>query len=236
MRVNSIHATAILSGDVRLGTGNTIGPNVVIIGPVQIGDDNWIGTGVVIGAPPEVRSWPHPRDAIVPSSGNGIRIGSGNIIREYAQIHQGWKAQTIVGDGSFVMNQVYVAHDCSIADNATLASGVSLAGHVRIGRGANLGMRVTVHQRRIVSDGAMVGMSSAVTRDVPPFATVYGVPARIAGSNRVAMERAGLSVADREAMTAVYGEPHLDERALRELEARPDLARVVREWFARDTR
>ncbi len=42
----------VLGGDVRIGSGNTIGAFVVITGPVVIGDDNWVGTGVVIGAPP----------------------------------------------------------------------------------------------------------------------------------------------------------------------------------------
>ena len=65
----------------------------------------------MIGAPPEVRSFRHPRSAADPA-GSGIVIGSRNIFREYAQIHQGWKARTTIGDDAFIMNQCYVAHDC----------------------------------------------------------------------------------------------------------------------------
>lgn len=190
--MNSIHPSAIIEGDVTIGTGNTIGAHVVIYGPTVIGDDNWIGTGVVIGAPPEVRSFPHPRDG-VSAEARGVVIGNRNVIREYAQIHQGWKATTTVGDDAFIMNQVYVAHDCRLGDGATLASSVLLAGHVQIGAGANLGLGTSVHQGRYVGDAAMVGMAAVVTRDIPPYAKAYGSPARVVGANVVGMRRGGVA-------------------------------------------
>lgn len=232
-RRNSIHPTAIVDGDVRLGDGNTIGPFAVVTGPVELGDDNWIGAGVVIGAPPEVRSWEHPRDAAARSSGNGIVIGSRNVFREYAQVHQGWHDRTTIGDDAFIMNQVYVAHDCRLGHGVTLASSVLLAGHVRVGDGANLGLGVSVHQRRYVGRGAMVGMGSVVTRDVPPWSKAFGNPARVQGANTVGMSRAGIGAASIEAVSAAYA-PGLvtgafDPRALDAL-AQGELAETVAEW------
>lgn len=189
--VNSIHPTAQIVGDVRLGSGNRIGPFAVITGPVILGDDNWVGAGVVIGAPPEVRSFDHPR-VEGDIAGNGVTIGHRNVIREYAQIHHGWQARTEIGDDAFIMNQVYVAHDCVLGDRVTLASSVLLAGHVRLGDDANLGLGTSVHQRTRIGRGAMIGMGSVVTRDVPPFAKAYGNPARVRGANTVGMERSGL--------------------------------------------
>lgn len=203
--MNSVHPTAQIIGNVSLGIGNTIGPLAVIIGPVSIGNGNWIGTGCVIGAPPEVRSWAHSADAYNAGSGNGIHIGNNNVIREYAQIHQGWHDQTRIGNDVFVMNQSYVAHDCTIEDGATLASSVLLAGHVRIGAGANLGLATCVHQRRYVGAGAMVGMGSVVTRNIPPFAKAYGNPAKVASANRVGMERAGIPMPTITAVESAYG-------------------------------
>lgn len=188
MSMNEIHPTAIVGDDVRLGSGNTIGPNVVIYGPTTIGDDNWIGAGVVIGAPPEVRSFDHPRGGVSGAS-PGVRIGDRNVIREYAQIHQGWKQQTFVGNDAFIMNQAYVAHDCRVEDSVTIASSVLLAGHVHIDAHANLGLGTTVHQGRYIGRAAMVGMSAVVTRDIPPFAKAYGSPARVASANTVGMRR-----------------------------------------------
>lgn len=226
--MNSIHPSAQLIGDVSLGTGNTIASHVVIVGPVTIGNDNWIGTGVVIGAPPEVRSWPHPEDALTPTSGNGIVIGDRNVVREYAQIHQGWRGITRIGNDVFIMNQSYVAHDCSVEDNATLASSVLLAGHVTVGAGANLGLGTSVHQYLYVGEGAMVGMASAITRNVPPFAKIYGNPARVHGANTVGMERAGMPLETIAAATAAFSAPY--ELTLSSLDGAIGLAASLAAW------
>jgi UDP-N-acetylglucosamine acyltransferase len=226
---NSVHPTAQVNGDVRLGSGNTIGPFVVITGPVTIGDDNWIGTGVVIGAPPEVRDWPHPREAADPV-GNGIEIGNRNVIREYAQIHHGWHDVTTIGDDAFIMNQCYVAHDCHVGDRATFASSVLLAGHVHIGEDANLGLGSSVHQRRRVGPGAMVGMGSVVTRDVVPFAKAFGNPCRFRGVNRIGMQRKGIANEAIDALEEAYGE-HGQREALGSLDA-SDFGAAFQEWIA----
>lgn len=212
--MNEIHPTAVIAGDVLIGDGNYIGPFAVITGPTSIGDGNWIGTGVVIGAPPEIRSFEHPRAEGVASTPAGVAIGSRNVIREYAQVHQGHSATTTIGDDGFIMNQVYVAHDGRVGDRVTLASSVLLAGHVTVGDGANLGMGATVHQFRTVGAGAMVGMSSVVTHDIPPFALVYGSPARVRGANRVGLQRAGVTDSAVEACDNSYasGEPFDVER------------------------
>jgi len=190
--VNEIHPTAIIEGDVHLGDGNTIGPFAVITGPVTIGDDNWFGAGVVIGAAPEVRSF-HQRGPDQGGVPAGVLIGSHNVLREYAQIHQGMAATTRVGDGSFIMNQAYIAHDSRIGNEVTLASSVLLAGHVVVEDRANIGMGTCVHQFRHVGVGAMVGMGAVVTRDIPAYSIAYGSPARVRGANRVGLERAGCS-------------------------------------------
>jgi UDP-N-acetylglucosamine acyltransferase len=226
--VNSIHPTAVVDGDVVLGTGNTIGPFATITGPVTIGDDNWFGGGVIIGAPPEVRSWVHPTDAEHRSSGNGIIVGDGNVVREYVQIHQGWKEQTRVGDGTFIMNQSYLAHDCLVDDGATLASSVLLAGHVRVGAGANLGLGTTVHQFRTIGRGAMIGMSSAVTRDVPPFAKAFGNPAVVRGANVIGMERSGVAAE----LIALLGRIYDGEELGVEVIDDADMRGAVERWMA----
>jgi UDP-N-acetylglucosamine acyltransferase len=229
--MNSIHPTAQMIGDVSLGTGNMIGPLVVIIGPVTIGDDNWIGTGALIGGPPEVRSWTHPMDASRPGTGNGIVIGSRNVVREYVQIHQGWHGITRVGDDVFLMNQSYVAHDCVIEDKVTLASSVLLAGHVHVGAGANLGLGTSVHQRCYVGAGAMVGMGSVVTRSVPPFSKAYGNPARVQGANAVGMTRAGIPEETISAVVAEYARP--SDQSLRSLSGLSGIGDAVDAWRRR---
>lgn len=232
--MNEIHPTAVIVGDVRMGSGNTIGPHVVIFGPATIGDDNWIGTGVVIGAPPEVRSFEHPRSG--PGSGDpgaGVQLGDRNVIREYAQIHQGWKSSTVIGDGAFIMNQAYIAHDCRLGDEVTLASSVLLAGHVRLGSGANLGLGTAVHQGRYIGRGTMVGMSAVVTRDIPPFAKAYGSPARVASANVVGMRRRGVEEPAIEGLAALY-ESGGDPTGVEGFDRFPSLREAIREWDGRN--
>jgi UDP-N-acetylglucosamine acyltransferase len=228
--VNSIHPSAQLIGEVSLGTGNTIGPLAVIVGPVSIGENNWIGIGAVIGAPPEVRDWPHPTDVMQLSSGGGIEIGNGNIIREYAQVHQGWHEKTRLGDENFIMNQVYVAHDCQVEDHTTLASNVLLAGHVRIGSGSNLGLGTVVHQRTYIGNGAMLGMASVVTRDIPPYSKAFGNPATVRGVNRVGMERRNIAASTIDATDGVYS-TNVDPAAVLSLGSQPGMETAVERWI-----
>lgn len=195
--MNTIHPTAVLDGDIRMGDGNVIGAFVVITGPVVIGDGNFIGSGAIIGAPPEVRDFPHAgRDESRTGAARpaGVVIGDRAVVREQAQIHQGWQRATTVGDDAFIMNQAYVAHDVQLARGVTVAGGVRLAGHVVVGDGANIGLGALVHQRRTIGAGAMVGMGAVVTRDVPAYAKAYGSPARVRDINRRGAEAAGLSV------------------------------------------
>ena len=190
--MNDIHPTAVIGRGVELGSDNTIGPFAVIGGGARIGDGNWIGAHCVIGAPPEMKSERHDAgwiDRLDPR----VTIGDRNVIREGAQVHAGWVSVTRVGDGLFIMNQVYVAHDSVLDHGVTIASSATLAGYVRIGRDANVGMGVAIHQRRSVGAFAMVGMNSVVTRDLPPFAVSFGSPARPHRANIVGLERGGVS-------------------------------------------
>jgi UDP-N-acetylglucosamine acyltransferase len=148
--------------------------------------------GSIIGAYPELKSIDHLNSG-TNNELKGVVIGNDVVIREYVQIHQGSLTPTSIGDRSFLMNQTYIAHDCQVGIESVLASSVLLAGSVVIGPGANLGMGTTVHQGIVVGKLSMVGMGSAVTRDVPNFMKVYGVPARIHGVNEIGMDRAGMT-------------------------------------------
>lgn len=189
---NVIHPSAVIGENVTLGDHNTIGAFAVLTGPLNLGNGNWIGAGSILGAPPEVRSLVDEKTRSLPVQA-GLQIGNNNVIREHAQVHQGWKKPTEVGDNCYLMNQVYIAHDCTLQDNVTMASSSLLAGHVTIGHSANLGLGSMVHQGLSIGAGAMVGMGAVVVKDVPFFAKAFGNPARVRGTNAIGMQRLGLS-------------------------------------------
>ena len=187
MQGNTVHPTAVVGDHVRMGVGNTIGPYAVVVGCVELGDNNWIGPFVSIGTPAQMRGGPHP--AWNSHTSHGIRIGSNNVIREHATIHEGTKKTTFVGDSCYFMTGSHIPHDAIIEDEVTLANSVHLGGHSWIGKGANLGLGVQVHQRSALGAGVMIGMNSTVTRHIPPFALAVGSPARIRSANTRGLER-----------------------------------------------
>jgi UDP-N-acetylglucosamine acyltransferase len=203
--MQSIHPTAFVGPGVSLGSEVTVGPHAVILGPTSIGDRVWVGPGAQIGAPPEISSLPQ-RAAWAGDVGyEGVRIDDDAVIRENVVIHQGSHRSTRVGEGSWILNSAYIAHDVLVGARVTVSAGVRIGGHSVIGRHANLGMSAVVHQRRTIGPGAMVGMGTPVARDVPPFAKVYGSPARIHGSNEYVLRELGASPAEITALAHAYG-------------------------------
>lgn len=188
---NHIHPTAVIGAGVEIGDGNVVGPYTVICGPCRIGNGNWIGPHVSIGGPAEYIGAPHPAGWTGECAGAGVVIGDRSTIREFVTVNQGVREPTRMGDGCYLMGRSHLGHDTVLGDEVVLASAVQLAGHVRVGSWANIGLSTVVHQRTRIGPGAMVGMGSAVRRDVPPFSITLGNPARTTGINRVGLSRRG---------------------------------------------
>jgi UDP-N-acetylglucosamine acyltransferase len=147
-----------------------------------------VSSDASIGSPGEDRRKP------VRSCPNyGAQIGLNVTIREFVTVNGGFEAATEVGDGCYLMTKSHVGHDCRLARNVTLCTGAILGGHTVVHEGATIGIGAVTHQRTVIGAYAMIGMGAVVTKDVPPFAVVYGNPARVHGINRVGMERAGFT-------------------------------------------
>lgn len=68
-------------------------------------------------------------------------------------------------------------HDVQLGDFCTVAPGAQLLGNVSVGPGAYVGAGAIIRQRTQVGAGAFIGAGAVVVKDVPPGATVVGVPA-----------------------------------------------------------
>jgi UDP-N-acetylglucosamine acyltransferase len=193
MTARTVASSAFIGPGVELGSDVVIAPFAVVLGPTRIGDRVRIGPGAHIGGPPEI-STERQNDAWMGDlDHHEVVVGADTMVRDHVVVHHGSVRPTVIGERCWIFSGAYIGHDVVIGDDVTVSAGVALGGHVTVRRGANIGLNVSVHQRRSIGALSMVGMGTAVTRDVPPFATAYGVPPRVHGVNRFGMERAGMA-------------------------------------------
>jgi sugar O-acyltransferase (sialic acid O-acetyltransferase NeuD family) len=107
-------------------------------------------------------------------------LGEGAILCAFTTI----TANASIGKFFHANLYAYVAHDCEIGDYVTFAPGVCCNGNVRIGDHAYIGTGAILKQGRTgqpltIGEGAVVGMGAVVTKDVAPYTTVVGNPARV---------------------------------------------------------
>ncbi|MEN8244264.1 MAG: acyl-ACP--UDP-N-acetylglucosamine O-acyltransferase [Thermodesulfobacteriota bacterium] len=183
-----IGAFSIIRENVTIGSGTKIGPHVVIDPFVDIGADCNIFQYAAIGAEPQA----------VKFSGEEtyVKIGRGNIIREFVTIHRGTAeggGVTIVGEENLIMAYSHIAHDCELGKNIVLSNNATLAGHIVIGDHATVGGLVAIHQFVRVGDYAFIGGKTGVVKDIPPYMIAAGERATLHGLNLVGLKRRGFS-------------------------------------------
>lgn len=194
----SVGPFAVIGEDVRIGEGTTIGPHAVIERWTTIGARCRIGTSSVLGGDPQ-----HVGYQGGPSY---LRIGDDNDIRELVVIQRSASPGrcTIIGSHNFIMSQTHVAHDCVLGSHVILTSLTGLAGHVEVEDGAVLGGGVGAHQFVRIGAYSMVGGSSGLSQDVPPFMIAAGNPATIRGLNTIGLRRAGFASELRRELKMAY--------------------------------
>lgn len=231
-----ISERAFIGEGVILGSDVSIGPGAVVLGPAVIGDRVWIGPGATIGGPPEVTGMTQNAAWTGELGHQGVRIEDDVVIRENSVVHQGTHRVTTIGRRSWLLARSYVAHDVVIGDSVTVSAGVSIGGHAEIGTQANLGMNAVVHQGRFVGAGAMVGMGTPVSRDVPPFAKVFGTPPRLRGVNSVALRRQGSGEGVAKALDEAYDRGDVLLESSETLSTLDPIASLIAPWIERADR
>ncbi len=181
---------AVIEGPVTLGAGCRVGPHAVLQGPLEIGPGTIIGPSAMLGTPPQDLSW-------TPTQPGGVRIGSGNHIREFVTIHHSTQPDpTTVGNDNFLMAGVHLGHDAILGEGNVLANNCLVGGHVTIGNRCFIGGGALFHQFIRVGDHCMIQGAAGFSLDVPPFLVGVGIN-KIAGVNSVGLRRSGFSVEDR---------------------------------------
>ena len=189
---------AVVGEHVELGDGCEVRAHAILTGHTVIGPGNQIGYGAVIGAEPQDH-------AFDPATVSHVRIGAGNVIREYATIHRGTRpdSATVIGDNNFIMAGAHVAHNCLLGNGVTLVNNTLLAGYVEVEDRAFLGGAVVVHQFVRIGRLVMVRGQTRIGLDVPPFFMAVDTNT-VAGINRVGLRRNGISADQIRVIQRVY--------------------------------
>lgn len=214
--MNTIHPSAIIGKNVRLGDGNAIGPGCVLEEGVILGSHNtlwmnvYVGPGTTIGDGNQIHMGAvlghQPQDLAFSGAPTFTRIGHRNTIREYVTIHRGTKpdSSTVIGDENFLMANAHIAHNCQVGSKVILVNLASLTGYCVVEDGALLSGMVGLHQFTRIGRLAMVSALSAVNKDVPPYMLCGGRPAVIQGLNVVGLRRADIAAEARDDIKQAY--------------------------------
>lgn len=195
----------IIYGKSRIGTGTTVGDHVIIGHPSagESKENSGEITGSIVGKNCTLRA--HGTIYSRAVLGDNVRTGHFYMVREGTTVGDSTLIGTSVtidnnckiGKNVSIQTGVYVPTGTVIEDDVFLAPNVCLTNDKklallkdwkcdasRIKECATIAANATILPGITIGKGALVGAGSVVTKDVPDYAVVYGVPARVVGDIR----------------------------------------------------
>ena len=149
------HATAVIDDDVEVGAGTKIWHFAHVCRSASIGNDCTLGQNVYVGP--------------------GVVIGKGVKIQNNVSVYEGVTLEDYVFCGpSMVFTNV-------MRPRSAFPTGADQYAETRVGMGATMGANCTIVCGCDVGEWSFVAAGAVVTKDVPAFALVAGVPARQVG-------------------------------------------------------
>ncbi len=184
----NISPTAKLGNNVTImpgcfiGNNTTVGDNTVLHPNVVIYDNCSIGKNVIVHANTTIGS-----DAFYfknrGTSFEQLQSVGRVIIADHVHIganctiDKGVTADTIIGKGTILDNQVHVGHDVIIGEMCLFAAQVGIAGVVTIGNNVKVWGQVGISSDIIIEDGATILAQAGLGENVKAGATYFGSPA-----------------------------------------------------------
>jgi acetyltransferase-like isoleucine patch superfamily enzyme len=148
---------------------------------IQIKKLKFIGDKVIFKGAGEIF---HPWNI---SIGNHVQIGTNCFLMGIGGIE--------IGDGTIISRNVCIHsgnHDFKSSEMIPYNSSY-LKGKITIGKGVWIGQNVNILPGVTIGDGAIIGMGTTVSKDVPKYAIVVGAGQRIIGERDKDFFEEGLS-------------------------------------------
>tara|TARA_B110000263_G_C15271320_1_gene493629 strand:- start:319 stop:1320 length:1002 start_codon:yes stop_codon:yes gene_type:complete len=183
----------LIGKNVDIGKNSSIGSNTIIESNVKIGENCVIGSFVLI------------RNSLISNNVNiqdGVKIGIkgfgfipikdknlrtphiGKVILKNnveiganSTIDRGSLSDTIIGENTFLDNQVHVAHNVKIGKNCMIAGQVGFAGSSILGDNVVIGGQAGISGHLNIGNNVKIGGGSGVINDISNNQQVMGYPA-----------------------------------------------------------
>ncbi len=166
----------IIEKNVKIGNNCFIGSNVIVRNSI-IEDNVHILDGAVIGKkgfgffPNNFNNFRYPHVGYVHIKKNS-EIGCGTTI------DRGSLSVTVIGENTYIDNQVHIAHNVQIGNNCIIAGQVGIAGSTVLGNNVIIGGQAGISGHLRIGNNVQIGGGSGVVKDISDNRKVMGYPAK----------------------------------------------------------
>ncbi len=171
-----IQPNCFIGNNVTIGKNCIIHSNVSIYDDAVIGDNVTIHAGAILGASAfYYKNRAEGYDQL--KSGGRVIIEDNVDIGALCTIDKGVTADTIIGEGSKLDNQIQVGHDTVIGKKCLIASQVGIAGCVIIEDEVTIWGQVGITSGITIGKKAVISAKSGVSKSLEGHKSYFGVPA-----------------------------------------------------------
>ncbi|WP_298901853.1 UDP-3-O-(3-hydroxymyristoyl)glucosamine N-acyltransferase [uncultured Psychroserpens sp.] len=171
-----IQPNCFIGNNVTIGNNCTIHSNVSIYDDTVIGNNVTIHAGAILGASAfYYKNRPEGFDQL--KSGGRVVIEDNVDIGALCTIDKGVTADTTIGEGSKLDNQIQVGHDTVIGKKCLIASQVGIAGCVIIEDEVTIWGQVGITSGITIGKKAVISAKAGVSKSLEGHKSYFGVPA-----------------------------------------------------------